>query len=172
MTMAIRKSHSPNPCVSLQDLTESELSTFKSINSTVLPNQYSPIWYRDSIKVGQLAKLAYFTSTSTSIKEAVGGIRCAIDYSDPNQPKIYIMTLAVLAPYREYGIATLLLEHIAQQAIIQGISQVYVHTWTKNEDAIEWYQNRGFIKDQEVVKGYYKKMRPVGDAYILTLNVL
>lgn len=86
-----------------------------------------------------------------------------------NIDKIYIMTLAVLAPYRMYGIATLLVSHIAQQAKIRGIKEVYVHAWTENEDAIEWYENRGFVKQPEIVRGYYRRMRPEGDAYILSL---
>ena len=168
----VRRQHSPHPSISLHDLDAYSLNTLKRINSTVLPSQYSSMWYRDSLKVGQLAKLAFFDDEEDGDQSvAVGAIRCAVDNSETGVPKIYIMTLAVLAAYREYGVATMLLEHIAQQAKISGIHQLYVHAWTDNEAAIEWYENRGFEKSL-VVKGYYWKMRPPGDAVILTLNVV
>lgn len=76
------------------------------------------------------------------------------------------MTLAVLAPYRSYGIGTKLLDHIIEQAKSMYVHEVWVHVWTENEEAIEWYLNRGFVKGQ-LVKEYYKKMNPKSDAIIM-----
>lgn len=192
-------SHQPHPCIDLQDLDVASLPHLKRINSAVLPTNYSPQWYRDSLKVGQLAKLAWFDGIP------VGAIRCAVDESSASSapprpsnsnnnknneskilnstepgsevgfeiddipvPKIYIMTLAVLSPYRSYGIATLLLAHIVAQAQLLDIHEVYVHAWTENEEAIEWYEKRGFVKHTELIKGYYRKLLPP-DAYLLKL---
>lgn len=77
------------------------------------------------------------------------------------------MTLAVLAPYRGYGIGTKLLDHIIEQAKAMYVHDVYVHVLSTDEDAIQWYEKRGFQKG-DLVKEYYKTMQPKGDAYVMS----
>lgn len=43
--------------ISLDDLTPNNLGVLRRINSVVLPTTYSDTWYKDSLKVGELAKL-------------------------------------------------------------------------------------------------------------------
>jgi hypothetical protein len=43
--------------VQLDDLTANNLGVLKRINSVVLPTNYGEAWYKDSLNVGQLAKL-------------------------------------------------------------------------------------------------------------------
>ena len=34
--------------------------------------------------------------------------------------------------------------------------------WEANVEAVEWYVRRGFVVDENVVEGYYRKLRPSG----------
>ncbi|KAK9457500.1 acyl-CoA N-acyltransferase [Dipodascopsis uninucleata] len=146
----------------LDDLTPNNLGILRKINTVVLPTSYSDAWYKESLTVGELVKLAYFNEIP------IGAIRCSLETppSHKENTKIYIMTLAVLSPYRNYGIGRKLVEHILEQAKIMFVKEVYCHVWVENEDALAWYERLGFAKG-ELIKGYYRKMEPAGDAYIL-----
>ncbi|KAK9468298.1 acyl-CoA N-acyltransferase [Lipomyces arxii] len=152
--------------IELDDITPNNIGVLRRINSVVLPTSYSDSWYKDTLTVGELAKFAFFNEIP------VGAIRCSLETppSHKEETKIYIMTLAVLSPYREYGIGTKLLEHIIEQAKKMYVKEVYCHVWTENTDALEWYNRRGF-EQGELVKGYYKKMDPARDAYIVHKKV-
>ncbi|KAK7206311.1 acyl-CoA N-acyltransferase [Myxozyma melibiosi] len=144
--------------ISLDDLTPNNLGVLQRINSVVLPTSYSDKWYKESLTVGELAKLAFFNEVP------VGAIRCALETSKESS-KIYIMTLAVLAAYRRYGIGRKLVEHILEYAKSSQVKEVYCHVWVENEEAMAWYAHQGFERG-EFLKGYYRKMEPAGDAYI------
>lgn len=89
--------------------------------------------------------------------------------SPRQQPhNLYIQTLAVLSPYRSLGIATALLDAIISTALLHyprqniDVKEIYAHVWEANEEALEWYMKRGFKAGEEVVEGYYRKLRPSG----------
>ncbi|KAK9450835.1 acyl-CoA N-acyltransferase [Limtongia smithiae] len=166
-----------NYSIQLDDLTPNNLGVLRRINNVVLPAQYSDAWYKDSLNVGQLVKLAYFNDIP------VGAIRCGLETpsltkgssngtdSSAAVAKIYIMTFAVLAPYRGYGVGKKLIEHILEQAETMFVKEVYCHVWVENEDAMRWYENvAGFAKG-EFVAGYYKRMTPPGDAYVFRKKI-
>ncbi|KAM7201899.1 hypothetical protein V8F20_004607 [Naviculisporaceae sp. PSN 640] len=81
---------------------------------------------------------------------------------------IYIQSLALLSPYRSQGLAAAALEHIIASAAIlpaAGASidarTFYAHVWTENEEALKWYESRGFRKEGKFpLQGYYFKLRP------------
>ena len=113
------------------------------------------------------------TLNSTPIQPnglVVGGIQCRLEPlpSPPTsmrpQQQLYIQTLAVLAPYRQLGIAAALLEVIVATAVTQydSVTQIYAHVWQENVDALEWYEKRGFIVETGIVEGYYRKLKPGG----------
>lgn len=151
--------------IQLDDLTVNNLGVLKRINEAVLPISYQDSWYQDSLKVGELAKLAYFNDLP------VGAIRCSLETpQNHNSPtRIYIMTLGVLEPYRRYGIATKLVNHVVEEAKGMYVHEILVHVWADNQAAIEWYTKRGFEKG-DLVKGYYKKLPGDGDAYLMSLK--
>lgn len=43
-----------------------------------------------------------------------------------------------------------------------NVEAVYAHVWERNEDALGWYERRGFVREDEIVEGYYRKLRPAG----------
>lgn len=105
----------------------------------------------------------------------VAGIQCRLEpipsattQSRPEQA-LYVQTLATLAPYRSFGIASALLDRIVVTAITQyeGVVEVYAHVWEANEEALEWYGKRGFLVEEQVVEGYYRKLRPSGARIVM-----
>ena len=80
--------------------------------------------------------------------------------------KLYIMTLGVLAPYRDLGVGTHLLEHSLRVAMEDpNIEEAYLHVQTSNDGAIRFYDKHGFAI-KEVIPNYYKRIDPP-DCYIL-----
>ncbi|KAL8769000.1 MAG: hypothetical protein Q9209_004917 [Squamulea sp. 1 TL-2023] len=112
----------------------------------------------------------------------IGGIQCRIEQlpyhpafsislhtpDSPTGPKsyCYIQTLAILSPYRSKGIATGLLDVIitilCREECYAGTASIYAHVWEENEEALEWYVRRGFQVSKEVLKGYYRRLKPDG----------
>lgn len=155
--------------IELEPLTTDSFASFKRINTVVLPTRYSESWYKESLQVGDFAQLAFIGG------KAVGAIRCALELSGPNNAqvipqRIYVMTLAVLAPYRKKGVGSALLEHIVEVARAHMVHEIYVHVWVQNKAAIEWYLKMGFVTGK-LLKNYYTMMDPQQDAYVMTLTV-
>ena len=77
--------------------------------------------------------------------------------------QLYVQTLGVLSPYRSLGIATALLDEVVETGIREyGIGAVYAHVWEANAEALEWYLRRGFMLEEGLVEGYYRRLRPAG----------
>ncbi|KAI9788837.1 MAG: hypothetical protein M1816_006501 [Peltula sp. TS41687] len=82
--------------------------------------------------------------------------------------RIYIQTLAVQPAYRRLGVGTRLLQEVISgvEADDEEVVQVAAHVWVQNEDALEWYQRRGFEMGDQVVEGYYRRLRPGGARFV------
>ncbi|KAF5095206.1 hypothetical protein D0Z00_003243 [Geotrichum galactomycetum] len=208
MTTELQKAFPPHPKIQLHPLTAENVSGFRMLNNTVLQSKYSDRWYKDALALAPgLAQIATFgdieedkVGKTQASQNVVGAISCkyvlepavALEEGNVMRRKAYIMSLAVLAPFRMYGIATRLVEAVIASIMAanrvlaeneQGthdeldgdsriVEEVYVHAWTGSQDAIEWYLNRGF-KQTNVVQGYYRTMRPKpGDAVILSLKLV
>jgi N-alpha-acetyltransferase 50 len=68
------------------------------------------------------------------------------------------------------------LDHVLTQAEAQNkatpnqpIKKLYLHVQTTNQDAVDWYTNRGFTVE-ETVEGYYRNIDDP-NAYILVRNL-
>lgn len=42
------------------------------------------------------------------------------------------------------------------------LGEAWAHVWEKSEEALEWYVKRGFVVDEQVVGGYYRRLNPAG----------
>ena len=105
-----------------------------------------------------------------SLPTVIAGIQCRLEplvvqspTSGPEQ-LLYIQTLATLSPYRNLGIASYLLDSIIATTVKyhHNVKEIYAHVWEANHEALEWYIGRGFEVDKEVVRGYYRRLRPAG----------
>jgi len=156
--------------IELGDVTKHNIMQLKRLNMAVFPVTYYSKYYHVVLSSGELTKLAYFNDI------VVGAVCCRIDVdldADGNPTgtkRLYIMTLGTLAPYRKYGVGTLLLNHVfslcKKDPQIRGIS---LHVQVNNESAMNFYKSFDF----EVVgtaEKYYKQIQP-DDAFILEKRV-
>ncbi|KTW32067.1 uncharacterized protein T551_00749 [Pneumocystis jirovecii RU7] len=145
--------------IDLADLTANNIGVFRTLHQVLFPITYNEKFYEESLNIGELAKLAYFNDI------CVGCIRCQLE-----DEKLYLMTLGVLAAYRCIGIGQKLLDHILEHAQKLNIKSIYLHVWTENKDAIEWYTKRKF-HILETLPNYYTKIQP-GTAHVLSRNII
>ena len=163
------------------------MSSFKRLNTLLLPIPYPATFYNDILSdpvVQTITLLAIWRDTpvscavssvpradevarvtSTDVGRVVGGIRCRLLGADSlgtggAGPLLYISTLTVLSPYRHYGIATHLLSAVTATAIEKyGIRATGAHVWTENPEGREWYRKKGF-REERVEEGYYRRLKP------------
>ena len=73
---------------------------------------------------------------------------------------VYLMTIAVLEPYRRLGIGTMLLNRMIENLEKLGnVRKLKLHVWTTNEGAIEFYKKNGFTMDS-IDENYYSSLVP------------
>ncbi|KAJ5249212.1 hypothetical protein N7468_000663 [Penicillium chermesinum] len=123
--------------------------------------------------------------------KVIGGIRCRLERLEaepeaekPEATNLYIQTLHLLSPYRGHGVAASLLNSIlytsnetdASKRTVSdlvkhyNIRSVTAHVHEANEDALKWYESRGFVLKDGVIEGYYRRLSPSG-AKIVQLDV-
>ncbi|KAF8536055.1 acyl-CoA N-acyltransferase [Trichophaea hybrida] len=150
------------------------LASLKRLNSLLLPINYRESFYKDILTNptdAALSRVAFWDG-GVSI---IGGIRGKWEPPSPssgnkNGGKIYLMTICVLSPFRRLGVATALLADVIETAKQWGVKEIYAHVWVENHEAQGWYERRGFTIDEDVVEGYYRKLRPSG-AKIVRLKI-
>jgi len=144
----------------LGEVTQHNVQQLKRLNQALFPVSYNDKFYKDVITAGELAKLAYFNDI------VVGGVCCRADVNEQGVKRMYIMTLGTLAPYRRFGLGTMMLEHVfALCAKDPAIDSVFLHVQVNNETALDFYQRFGF-QVAETQSNYYKRIEPA-DAYVL-----
>lgn len=138
------------------------LARLKSITSTLLPVRYSDKFYSECLEPEKNCVIAFVAMYDSKV---VGWIRCRIEPL-PNQEadhQIYIQVLGVLAPFRGLGLATELLRHIkdADRTSDANVKRIHAHVWEKNDDALMWYEKRGFSRVL-LQPQYYRRLNPSG----------
>ncbi|KAM0800071.1 hypothetical protein BDR22DRAFT_795639, partial [Usnea florida] len=147
--------------LSISPITASTLPAYRRLITLLLPIRYQDKFYKDSVIGGIQCRLEAIPSPPRS-----NPINPQPSYQQPHD--LYIQTLAILAPYRHLGIATALLDAIICTALTHypreniNVKGIYAHVWEANEEALEWYKKRGFEIGEELVEGYYRKLRPSG----------
>jgi ribosomal protein S18 acetylase RimI-like enzyme len=181
--------------ISLVACDATNITSFQRLNALLLPIPYPQSFYNEILADPVAADLTilavWHDDISVSAQSArgqgrvIGGIRCRILSSIPSQTSsssstpstsntqnkiLYISTLAVLSPYRSYGVATHLLQTVmARGARTYNINQIGAHVWEASPEAREWYRKRGFTETY-LEKGYYRRLNPQG-AYVLSRHV-
>jgi N-alpha-acetyltransferase 50 len=157
---------------------EQHIQPLRRINSLLLPIHYPDSFYHKILSPDapiSFSRTILWTSTSPAETKVVGGIICRLDpalspLSTPQNPiyiegshDIYIQSLALLSPYRSKGLAAEVLQEIIEAAVGQNevrVASLYAHVWTENEDALKWYTARGFKKEEPILHGYYRRLKP------------
>ena len=85
----------------------------------------------------------------------------------PKKKRIYIMTLGVLAAYRNMEIGTQLIqsifdhyEHNKENAEYKDVEEIVLHVQISNDDAMKFYKTRFGFDQGEMVENYYRRIDP------------
>jgi ribosomal protein S18 acetylase RimI-like enzyme len=85
----------------------------------------------------------------------------------PEKKRIYIMTLGVLAAYRNMEIGTQLIQSIfdhyeanKENEEYKDVKEIVLHVQISNEDAIKFYTTRFGFDQGEMVENYYRRIDP------------
>ena len=66
---------------------------------------------------------------------------------------LYIATFSVIKEYRESGLGTALLQFLNDKC--KSAHEIYLHVNAKNRQAVQFYENRGFVKEEFLSDFYY-----------------
>jgi ribosomal protein S18 acetylase RimI-like enzyme len=151
----------------LCDVNESNIKQLRVLNIATLPVRYTEKFYKELISNYSSEYLKYATWNGF----VVAGVCARVESSElTERRKLYIMTINVLAPYRNRGIATELLNFVSEKASKDPlIDEIYLHVQTSNLDAKEFYLSRGF-SEVEIIRNYYKNIDPP-DCFLLRRQI-
>ncbi|KJE95177.1 Nat13 protein [Capsaspora owczarzaki ATCC 30864] len=155
---AVAAASSGRNALELGDVTPHNVRQLRVLNAAIFPVAYQEAFYQSAPTLGEFAKLAYFNDIM------VGAVCCRIE---PEQKRLYIMTLGCLAPYRRLGLGALMLQHVLKECDhhLNTVESVYLHVQVGNEDALAFYKKFGFVVT-ETLDQYYKRIEPAG-AHVL-----
>lgn len=182
-----------NACMRL--CKEAHIASFHRLNTLLLPIPYPQSFYDETLNdpvISSLTRIITWGHTAVDQKsnisrdgpnctqdtqdgQLVAAVRCRLLPASPSrndeETVVYISTVGVLAPFRRHMLASHLLSEVAQVAVEQhGARSMMAHVWEKNEEAIQWYGNRGF----EIVrkeKDYYRRLAPDTAAFLMMREI-
>eukprot|EP00727_Mastigamoeba_balamuthi_P013108 m51a1_g842 hypothetical protein (177) ;mRNA; r:766983-767752 len=147
--------------VSLGELTPKNVGQLRVLNDHVFPVKYNDNFYNTIVEEPKIkfSHLAYF-----GYDVLAGAICTRLEQPEKkgDATRLYIMTLAVLEPYRRYGIGTKLVKYVLDtlcQDKKNHVQQVYLHVQENNKAALDFYAKFGF-RVAERVENYYKNIEP------------
>jgi N-alpha-acetyltransferase 50 len=190
--------HSPlPPNARISRVTADLLPEFRRLISILLPVPYSNAFYTEITT----DPIAHALTLATCWREdpksqrpgnVVSGIRCrllarspgtmplggnvkasssASAATLPNEPSLYIATVATYAPYRSHGLASTMLRQLIRVAAKEyDVKTVTAHVWEAAEESREWYKKRGF-EEVRYEPDYHRRLNPRG-AYIVERKIL
>jgi ribosomal protein S18 acetylase RimI-like enzyme len=138
------------------------------LNSAIFPVKYNDKFYADA-----LAAPRDFVRLAHCCDLLVGTVCCRKEQRAADDPmpgaKLYIMTLGVLAAYRERGIGRRLITHVLDTALsspsASDDTEVYLHVQVGNDEALAFYKHFGFSV-KETIPNYYRKIQPADCYYV------
>lgn len=165
--------------VQIHPITPDTVKSYRRLITLLLPIRYPDKFYKESVantSRSALARVALWDDTPTSStslsrklanSRVVGGIQCRLEdipSGPPGEFQLYIQTIALLSPFRQLGIATCLLDNIIASIVehCDRTTAIYAHVWEANFEALKWYERRGFTVETDIVKDYYRRLRPSG----------
>lgn len=174
-----QKNPPPLP-ITWQSLNTKNIRHFQTLQATIFPIKYNQLFYVEALKAPKgFVKLAFYKEL------LVGAVCCRKEKYTPSNPRtqilgqpsssgeesassnfgssLYIMTLGVLAPYRERGIGRRLITHVLDlvrtSPACEDVVDVYLHVQEGNDEALRFYEKYGF-RVAEKLMGYYKRIEP------------
>jgi ribosomal protein S18 acetylase RimI-like enzyme len=187
-TSNAKKNKPLHPRAKISPIEPDHIQPLRRINSLLLPINYPDSFYHKILEPSpvSLSRVILWQDAQSKETKVIGGLVCRLDPSlavgsGPATPQIidgsydvYLQSLVLLSPYREKGLASAALDSVIEAATRSDdirIRALYAHVWTENTEALEWYAARSFQKDEMVVNGYYKRLKP-DTAWILRRNLM
>ncbi len=138
---------------SLTPLSKDNVAQLSSLNSALFPVSYSNRFYEELLAApADLVRLVFEDDV------LVAAVCCAVDGD-----ALYVMTLGVLAPYRERGIGTALVKHVLDTAdkspSCAAVGRIYMHVQEGNDEALHFYSKFGFSVKRKLMF-YYTRVSP------------
>lgn len=170
-------SNLPTPA-SISLIQKEHIEPLRRINSLLLPISYPDSFYKKILAPDppiSFSRVIFWKDPSKPDPIVIGGIVCRLDpalapSSTPQNPifqpgvhDIYIQSLALLSPYRGKGLVAAVLDQVIEAATGQQdirVASLYAHVWTHNEEALRWYDARQFKREEPVIHGYYRRLKP------------
>ncbi|GJC84641.1 N-alpha-acetyltransferase 50 [Colletotrichum liriopes] len=161
-----------HPNAAVRPVDDHDLQPLRRINSLLLPVAYPETFYAAALTGPFSRVITWSDPSSPGAEQVIGGVVCCVEPSPfpPASPDahpehaLYIRSLALLSPYRSYGLATATIDHLVAAAAASSpeinLRHIYAHVWTDNEEGMHWYAARGFERYGEPLQGYYIKLRP------------
>jgi len=154
----------PGSRAMIASVTTIHLDRLKSITTTLLPVRYSDKFFTECLEPEKYSAIAFVALYDS---KAVGWIRCRVEpfphAGNEIYQQIYIQALGILAPFRNFGLATELLKAVVDQGTSNypRVRSIRAHVWESNEDALAWYDKQGF-KRIMLQPQYYRRLKPSG----------
>ena len=164
----------------------------RKVNTVSFPVTYNEGFYQDVVKRSNenLNKFAYYNGFVVgAVCTRVEPLKANEDNAENETPggtkhRLYIMTLAVLAAYRNRGIGAQLIQSVLDycESINSGtheldekkdagmpkhVDEIALHVQISNEDAIRFYTTKFGFEKGEMVENYYRRIDPP-HCYILS----
>jgi N-alpha-acetyltransferase 50 len=165
---SVQKGRLPPLPITWAPLSERNLMQLQVLNSAIFPVKYNDKFYADALVApDDFVRLAHHCDL------LVGAVCCRKEQRPAGDPapgaKLYIMTLGVLAPYRERGIGRRLLDYVLENALSSpagsDVTEVYLHVQVDNDEAVSFYEHFGFsIKER--IPNYYRRIEPADCFYV------
>jgi ribosomal protein S18 acetylase RimI-like enzyme len=155
----------------IRPITAQDTNALRRINALLLPVGYPDSFYQravDPAASGPFSRVITWAHPGEDPK-VVGGVVCRVEpamsvaAAGQISQTLYIQSLCLLSPYRSKGLINAALESIIATATSSpelAVKTVSAHVWTENEEGLQWYEHRGFKREQQPIKGYYIKLRP------------
>lgn len=169
------------PQAIISPIEQAHIQSLRRINALLLPISYPDSFYHKILAPDPptpcrgFSRAILWTDASSQEAKLVGGVVCRLEPAlapsstpetpvyDPTTHDIYVQSLALLSPYRGKGLAAAVLNEVIDAATRQTevrIHSLYAHVWTQNEEALAWYAARGFQREGDVLRGYYRRLSP------------
>ncbi|XP_019184232.1 PREDICTED: histone acetyltransferase MCC1 [Ipomoea nil] len=155
----VKTSH--RPIISFRPIRPSDLEVLEKLHGDLFPIRYESEFFqnvvngRDIVSWGAVdcnrpngqsdELIGFVTARTIMAKESEVEDLIRFDPSMPDQTLVYILTLGVLEPYRNLGVASSLIREVIKYAsCIPTCQAVYLHVISYNNPAIYLYQKMSF----------------------------
>jgi ribosomal protein S18 acetylase RimI-like enzyme len=149
--------------VAFEEVGEDNVGELEKINLVLFPIKYPRQVYSDIVTCAGVSFLATIDDDrGSAASRTIGGVACRLENdADVGGPILYIITLGVLAPWRDAGLGSALLQRSlgTVRECLPEVVLARLHVQINNTDAIRFYEKHGFTVVKKI-DDYYRRVEP------------